>query len=151
MPGLSFSQQVAPACSPFAGSWWDQQPRADPQSLFGQAAVQKPMNSHNRESSFHVISGFLKGIQQAREENTGNQRVTHKSIYLHFHPSCTTKNDKRDKNLEFELVRCYHLNTEYDNKWLKQPLNIKALFTLILSLITFPCRAAISDCLSHLY
>lgn len=118
-------------------------------ACLGRQQCKSPQTAPTEKAVFILFQDFLK--QYRSPENSGNQRVIHKSIYLHFHPRCTTKNDKRGKNLEFELIQCHCLNTEYDNKWLNQSLNIKTPFTLILLLITFPCRVAISDYLSHLY
>lgn len=124
------------------GGW---KPLVDWHSQFGQSTAQKPIHSHYRHGDSGIISGLPEAILQDRRESSGNQWII-KLFTSAPIPAATWKAIKEAKTWS---LRWHHLIAEHSNKWLNHSL--KSSFRLVLLLITFPCRTAISDCLSHLY
>lgn len=102
--------------------------------------------SYCGQGSSEIISGLPKTILQARKESSGKQ-----TINLFITPPIPAALWKTTGEVKIWNLRWHHLIAEHDNKWLNHSFHLKAPFTLILLLITFPCRIAMSDCLSHLY
>lgn len=110
-------------------------------------SVQEPIHSPYRQGSFGKISGLPEAILQARKDSSGKQRT----INLFITSPIRAAPWENTGEVKTWNLRWHHLIAEHDNKWLNHSLHLKAPFTLILLLIAFPCRIALSDCLSHLY
>lgn len=163
MSGYSPSSRSPLLFLPLLDHGGDQQPHADWHRLFWQSrshginhvgkdlqdhrSVQEPIYSHNGKGSPEIISGLPKSILQARKENAGKWRT----LNLFITPPIPAALWKTTGEVKIWNLRLHHLIAEHDNKWLNHSFHFKRPFTLILLLITFPWRIAMSDSLSHLY
>jgi len=69
--------------------------------------VPEPTYSHDAQRSFGTFSGLPQAVLQAQKESSGKQRTI--NLFYHLsHASCTMKNYRSGKNLEFEMTTFDH-------------------------------------------